>query len=88
MGDKGKVVAKTVICAKWGEKFPADEVNRLHRMVRRWISGPLRFVCFTDNPKGLAEQINWRAQYRMPDVARMMVESENKSHDLLCATIS
>ena len=57
MGDKGKVVAKTVICAKWGEKFPADEVNRLYRNVRRWISGPLRFVCFTDNPNGLAEGI-------------------------------
>ena len=53
-----KTPFKTIVCAKWGEKFPADEVNRLHRNVQRWVSGPLRFVCFTDNPQGLAPGID------------------------------
>jgi hypothetical protein len=48
---------KTVVCTKWGTKFPAEEVNRLYRMVRKHVSGPLRFVCFTDDPNGFAEGV-------------------------------
>ena len=48
---------KTVICAKWGQKFPAEEVNRLYRMVRKSLTGPLRFVCFTDDAKGFIDGI-------------------------------
>ena len=46
-----------VICMKWGTKFPALYVNRLHSMVRRHLARPHRFVCFTDNPAGLQEGV-------------------------------
>jgi hypothetical protein len=49
--------ARTVICAKWGQKFPAEHVNRLYRGVRRTLGGPLRFVCFTDDPRGFSEGV-------------------------------
>ena len=38
-----------VICMKWGTKYGADYVNRLHNMVQRHLSLPHRFVCFTDD---------------------------------------
>jgi len=40
---------KTVICMKWGTRYGADFANRLYSMVRRHVSGDLRFVCFTDD---------------------------------------
>lgn len=49
--------SKTVICAKWGNKFPAEDVNRLFRAVRRSLTGPLRFVCFTDDARGFIDGI-------------------------------
>jgi hypothetical protein len=42
-----------VVCMKWGTKFPPLYVNRLHAMVRRHLARPHRFVCFTDDPRGL-----------------------------------
>ena len=44
---------KQVICMKWGELYGADYVNRLYAMVRRRTTGPLRFVCLTDNSTGI-----------------------------------
>ncbi len=38
-----------IVCMKWGDKFPADYVNRLFGMVSRHLSIPFRFVCFTEN---------------------------------------
>lgn len=46
-----------VICMKWGTKFPALYVNRLHSMVSRHLKRPHRFVCFTDDPTGLHSAI-------------------------------
>ncbi len=46
-----------VICMKWGTKFPALYVNRLHSMVQRHLRRPHRFVCFTDDGAGLAPGI-------------------------------
>ena len=46
-----------VICMKWGEKYSADYVNILFNMVSRNLSIPFRFVCFTDDPKGINEQV-------------------------------
>ena len=42
-----------VICLKWGDRYPAFYVNRLYDGVRRNISRPFRFVCFTNEPEGL-----------------------------------
>lgn len=48
---------QTVICMRWGTRYGADFVNRLHRMVRRNTQRPLRFVCFTDNDQGYDEGV-------------------------------
>ena len=42
-----------IICMKWGTKYGPDYVNKLYSMVRRHLSRPFRFVCLTDNGKGL-----------------------------------
>lgn len=46
-----------VVCLKCGTKYPSDYANRLHRMTRRHLSAPHRFLCLTDDPGGLEEQI-------------------------------
>ena len=38
---------------KWGERYPAHFANRLYNMVRRNVTGDLRFVCFTDDKEGV-----------------------------------
>lgn len=53
-----------VICIKWGDKFGAEYVNRLYRMVENNLTIPHRFVCFTDNPEGLNKKIEVR---ELPD---------------------
>ncbi|SDE16051.1 hypothetical protein SAMN05421538_104193 [Paracoccus isoporae] len=42
-----------VICMKWGTLYGAADVNRLYRQVRRHLDRPHRFVCLTDNPRGI-----------------------------------
>ncbi len=44
---------KTVICMKWGTRYGPEFVNRLYAGVARNITGPLRFICFTDDSTGL-----------------------------------
>lgn len=38
---------------KWGTKFGAADVNRLHRMVRAHVDGGLRMFCLTDDSRGI-----------------------------------
>lgn len=40
----------TVACVKWGSKYGADYVLKLRNSVRRHLSRPHSFVCFTDAP--------------------------------------
>lgn len=42
-----------VICMKWGMLYGPEYVNRLHASVQRWLPDASRFVCFTDDAKGL-----------------------------------
>ena len=42
---------------KWGDKFPADYVNKLYGMVDRNITLPFRFVCFTENSEGIRFEV-------------------------------
>ena len=49
-----------VICMKWGDKFGADYVNRLYKMVETNLKIPHRFVCFTDNVEGIDKNIEIR----------------------------
>lgn len=48
---------KTIVCLKWGEKYPAHYVNVLYNMCRRHSTVPFDFVCMTDNPRGLNPEI-------------------------------
>jgi hypothetical protein len=42
-----------VVCIKWGTKYPAEYVNHLARAVRSHLTIPHRFLCLTDNPRGI-----------------------------------
>lgn len=42
-----------VLCIKWGTKYGADYVNRLHSMVSRHLHRPFRFICLCDEPEGI-----------------------------------
>lgn len=41
---------RTFICVKWGDKYSADDVNSLYRMVEKNTSLPFSFMCLTDDP--------------------------------------
>lgn len=62
---------KTVICTKWGTKFPAEDVNRLYRTVRKWTTGSLRFVCFTDDFSGYVEDVEAQPLPTVPVVGHL-----------------
>lgn len=51
-----------IVCVKWGTLYSSDYVNILYDMVRRNIKdgAPGKFVCFTDNPDGLHDDIEAR----------------------------
>ena len=51
---------RNVICMKWGTKFSARYVNILAASVKRNLTGPYRFVCFTEDSTGLSEGIETR----------------------------
>lgn len=66
----------TVVTFKWKTPgyravFESKHVNILRRMVLRHYPDPVRFVCFTDDPAGLAEGIEahplWDDHRRVPN---------------------
>ena len=56
-----------VVCVKWGNKFGAEYVNRLYRMVEKNLTIPHRFVCITDNPEGIDKGVEVRPFYELDD---------------------
>ena len=52
---------QTVVCMRWGDRFPVDYVNRLYRGVMRNVGRQTRFVAFTDDFAGLDSGIEPRA---------------------------
>lgn len=46
-----------ILCMRWGTLYTSDDVNRLAAQVRLHLKRPHRFVCFTDDPAGLAPGI-------------------------------
>lgn len=46
-----------VICIKWGTRFGPEWVNRLYGMVRRNTTWDIRFVCFTDDTRGIRPEV-------------------------------
>ena len=49
-----------VICMKWGTRYGAEYVNRLAAMVRKYLTLPYRFVCFTDDGTGIDPRVEVR----------------------------
>lgn len=41
----------------WGEKYTSDYVNNLYGMIDANYVNQFKFVCFTDNPEGLREEV-------------------------------
>lgn len=54
-----------VVCMKWGTLYSAHYVNVLRAMVKRHLSRSHRFVCFTDDPTGIEQDIE---TFPLPDV--------------------
>lgn len=57
-----------VICLKHGSKYGVEYVNILYNMIERHLTLPYRFVCFTDNPKGLNDKIDIRILPRIDNI--------------------
>ena len=55
----------TILCMKWGTRYPSPYANRLFRAVTRHMDRPFRFVCLTDDPEGLDQGIEARP---LPDI--------------------
>lgn len=47
-----------VIVLKWGDKFTPEHVNRIYRMAKRNLTLPFNFYCYTENSKGIYDEIN------------------------------
>ncbi|HET97966.1 MAG TPA: hypothetical protein ENN98_04625 [Desulfurivibrio alkaliphilus] len=54
------MITRNVVCMKWGNKYSPEYVNILARMVRRNITPPYRFICLTDDPAGIEEEVEIR----------------------------
>ena len=50
-----------VLCIKWGRKYGPEYVNKLHAMVSRHLTRPFRFVCLTDDARGIDPRIEVKA---------------------------
>ncbi len=53
----GAAPVRHILCMKWGTKYGPEYVNRLYAMVRRHLSGDFRFVCLTDDDKGIRSEV-------------------------------
>ena len=42
---------------KWGDKYSAKYVNNLYNMVKRNYTKDFRFICYTDDKKGISKDI-------------------------------
>lgn len=48
---------RVILCMKWGRKYGPEYVNRLYAMVARYLHGPFRFVCLTDQNEGVRAEV-------------------------------
>lgn len=56
---------QTVVCMKWGTRYPALYVNRLWSMIKRHTKRPTRLVCFTDDAEGIDADV---ATFPLPGI--------------------
>jgi hypothetical protein len=52
-----KAVNRVVLCIKWGNLYPTAYVNLLFRAVTDHMTHDFRFICLTDDPEGLDQNI-------------------------------
>jgi hypothetical protein len=52
---------RVVLTMKWGEAYDPDYVNVLYGGVKKNLAGNFRFVCLTDNPKGIRPEVECHA---------------------------
>ena len=57
-----------VICVKHGIKYSDLHVNRLYNMVKRHLTLPFNFVCFTENPERCNSSIDIRPLPIVPTI--------------------
>ncbi len=57
---------KQIICMKWGQLYGPEYVNRLYAMARAHTTGPLRFVCLTDDRAGIRPEVEY---HDCPEIA-------------------
>ena len=50
-------MTQTIVCMKWGTRYPSDYANRLWSMIKRNTKRPTRLVCYTDDAAGLDPEI-------------------------------
>ena len=53
-------MAENVLCIKWGQKYGPEYVNRLYHGVAEHLSLPFRFVCLTDDARGIVSGVEAR----------------------------
>ncbi len=46
-----------IVCIKWGTLYGPEYVNRLYNGVKRNLTKPFRFICFTDNCAGVIDEV-------------------------------
>ena len=46
-----------IICMKWGNKYGPNYVNKLYNMVSKNLNKDFRFICFTEDGKGVQNNI-------------------------------
>lgn len=49
---------QTVICMKWGTRYPAEFVNRLHSMIQRNTARKTRLLCLTEDSSGIHPDVD------------------------------
>jgi hypothetical protein len=57
---------KNVLCIKWGTKYGAQYVNRLYEGTKANLSGPIRFVCLTEDANGIDSEVEIRPLPQTP----------------------
>jgi len=53
-----KTQTRLILCMKWGDVFSPEYVNILYRACCAHVTGPIRFVCLTDDANGLLPDIH------------------------------
>ena len=67
----------TFVCVKWGKKYGSDYVNALYDGVVRNVPCPsLHFVCLTDDPAGLRDEVRVQCSWLRNELAVLWTSGE------------